>query len=94
MNNYSIITKSILVTVAIFLVSACEDFLNRPTEDNYTVDSFYQTDEQCFQAVNPVYNSPWYDFQRGFFKIGEVLSGNYYWGSSPYLTFTIQPMRT
>lgn len=89
MNNYSIITKSILVTVAIFLVSACEDFLNRPTEDNYTVDSFYQTDEQCFQAVNPVYNSPWYDFQRGFFKIGEVLSGNYYWGSSPYLTFTI-----
>ena len=73
----------------LLLMSGCEDFLNRPTEDNYTVDSFYKTDEQCFQAVNPVYNSPWYDFQRGFFKVGEVLSGNYYWGSSPYLTFTI-----
>jgi len=32
---------------------------------------------------------PWYDFQRGFIKVGEVLSGNYYWGSSPYLTFTV-----
>lgn len=89
MNTYSIITKSLLVTVMLLLLSGCEDFLNRPTEDNYTVDSFYKTDEQCFQAVNPVYNSPWYDFQRGFFKVGEVLSGNYYWGSSPYLTFTI-----
>ncbi len=89
MNTYSIITKSFIVTVMLLLLSGCDDFLNRPTEDNYTVDSFYKTDEQCFQAVNPVYNSPWYDFQRGFFKVGEVLSGNYYWGSSPYLTFTI-----
>ncbi|QRX62599.1 RagB/SusD family nutrient uptake outer membrane protein [Dysgonomonadaceae bacterium zrk40] len=89
MNKYSIITKTVIVSVMLLMLSGCEDFLNRPTEDNYTVDSFYQTDEQCFQAVNPVYNSPWYDFQRGFFKVGEVLSGNYYWGSSPYLTFTI-----
>ena len=89
MNKNSIITKTVIVSVMLLLLSGCEDFLNRPTEDNYTVDSFYQTDEQCFQAVNPVYNSPWYDFQRGFFKVGEVLSGNYYWGSSPYLTFTI-----
>jgi len=89
MKKYSIITKTILTTLVFLMVASCEDFLERPTEDNYTVDSFYQTDEQCFQAVNPVYNSPWYDFQRGFFKVGEVLSGNYYWGSSPYLTFTI-----
>lgn len=89
MKNNNIITKTILSTVILLLMASCEDFLERPTEDNYTVDSFYKTDEQCFQAVNPVYNSPWYDFQRGFFKVGEVLSGNYYWGSSPYLTFTI-----
>ncbi|MCA1745550.1 MAG: RagB/SusD family nutrient uptake outer membrane protein, partial [Bacteroidales bacterium] len=69
--------------------SSCEDFLDRPTEDNYNVDNFYQTDEQCFQAVNPIYSSPWYDFQRGFFKVGEVLAGNYYWGGSSYQTFTI-----
>ena len=89
MKKYYINTKSFTIIVALILMIGCEDFLDRPTEDNYTVDSFYKTDEQCFQAVNPIYNSPWYDFQRGFFKVGEVLSGNYYWGSSPYLTFTI-----
>lgn len=68
---------------------SCDDFLDRPTEDNYNVDNFYQTNEQCFQAANTLYNSPWYDFQRGFIKVGEVMSGNYYMGSSPYLTFTI-----
>lgn len=78
-----------LITLVILGMGSCKEFLNRPTIDNYNVDNFYQTDEQCFQAVNPIYSSPWYDFQRGFFKVGEVLSGNYYWGQSPYLTFTI-----
>lgn len=90
MKRFNNISKYLIFTILIsFGFVSCEEFLSRPTEDNYTVDNFYQTDEQCFQAINPVYNSPWYDFQRGFFKIGEVLSGNYYWGSSPYLTFTI-----
>lgn len=70
-------------------VSSCEDFLNRPAEDNYNESNFYQNDEQCIQGVNYLYNSPWYDFQRGFIKVGEVLSGNYYMGSSPYLDFTV-----
>ncbi len=68
---------------------SCEDFLNRPAEDNYNEANFYQNDEQCIQGVNYLYNSPWYDFQRGFIKVGEVLSGNYYWGNSPYLEFTV-----
>lgn len=77
-------------TVALILsVSSCGDFLDRPAEDSYNVDNYYQTDAQCKAGVNYLYNSPWYDFQRGFIKIGEVLSGNYYWGSSPYLTFTV-----
>lgn len=84
------ILKHLSVGLLLLLgASACDDFLDRPTEDNYNVDNFYQTDEQCFQAVNPIYSSPWYDFQRGFFKVGEVLAGNYYWGQSPYLTYTI-----
>jgi hypothetical protein len=69
-------------------MSSCSDFLDRPTEDNYNVDNFYQTEDQCYQGVNYLYNSPWYDFQRGFIKVGEVMSGNMYWGSSPYLTLT------
>ncbi len=74
--------------VGLSMVS-CDDFLDRPTEDSPTVANYYKTDAQCIAGVNYLYNSPWYDFQRGFFKVGEVLSGNYYWGSSPYLTFTV-----
>ena len=69
-------------------IVSCEKFLDRPSEDSYNTSNFYQNDEQCIQGVNYIYNSPWYDFQRGFIKIGEVMSGNMYWGGSPYLTFT------
>lgn len=69
--------------------TSCEEFLDRPAEDNYNAGNFYQNDEQCYQGVNYLYNSPWYDFQRGFIKVGEVLSGNMYWGSSPYMEFTV-----
>ena len=70
-------------------LTSCDDFLNRPTEDNYVASGYYKTDAECIAAVDYLYNSPWYDFQRGFFKVGEVLSGNYYWGSSPYLDFSL-----
>lgn len=87
---HNITAKSLISALFIVLgLTACEDFLDRPTEDSFTVNTFYETDEQCFQSANPLYNSPWYDFQRGFFKVGEVLAGNYYWGGSPYQTFTI-----
>ena len=82
------IFKGAMVGVLALSMASCQDFLNRPTEDNYNVDNFYKTDEQLEQGVNFLYNSPWYDFQRAFIKIGEVMSGNMYWGSSPYMTFT------
>lgn len=81
------IFKGAMVGIAILSMSSCQDFLNRPTEDNYNVSNFYKTDEQVEQGVNYLYNSPWYDFQRAFIKIGEVMSGNMYW-TSPYLSFT------
>ena len=82
------IFKGAMVGVLALSMASCQDFLNRPTEDNYNVDNFYKNDDQVEQGVNFLYNSPWYDFQRAFIKIGEVMSGNMYWGSSPYLTFT------
>lgn len=80
------------ITLAVVLglnFTACNDFLDQPATDNYNTDNFYQNDEQCLEGVNYLYNSPWYDFQRGFIKVGEVLSGNYMWQNSPYLTFTV-----
>ena len=70
-------------------LSSCDNFLNRPTEDNYNADNYYSTDAACISGVNYLYNSPWYDFQRGFIKVGEVFSGNMYWGNSPYLNFSV-----
>lgn len=72
---------AIALVLSLMVLSACEDFLNRPTEDAYTIDSFYQTDEQCFQAANVLYNAPWYDFQRGWAKIGDVMAGNLYFST-------------
>lgn len=82
--------KYMMAAVAVgFSFASCEDFLDRPGEDSYNVNTYYQTDEQLYATANTLYNSPWYDVQRGFFKTGEVFAGNYYWGSSPYLTFTV-----
>lgn len=80
-----------LATLLMVGATSCEDFLNRPTVDSYTIDGFYQTDAQCYQAVNPIYNSPWYDFQRGFVKIGDVLAGNISYGiDNGYQAFVLK----
>ena len=70
-------------------LTSCDSFLDRPVEDNYNTENFYGDDASCIRGVNYLYNSPWYDFQRGFIKIGEVMSGNMYWGSSPYMNFSL-----
>ena len=84
--NFKTLACAALMTAAL---SSCSDYLDCPTEDAYNTSSYYKDAAQCRAGVNYLYNSPWYDFQRGFFKVGEILSGNYYWGSSPYLNFTL-----
>jgi len=81
MNNILKFRRILALALILVTAGACEEFLNRPTEDTYTVDSFYKTDEQCFQAANVLYNAPWYDFQRGWVKIGDVMAGNIYYGT-------------
>lgn len=71
-------------------LTSCEDFLDRPNEDGYNDGNYFQNDAQTKASTNTLYNSPWYDFlSRGYYKIPEVMSGNLYMGSSPYLTFTV-----
>src|SRR5665647_2063690 len=86
-----IIKNLAIATLMLSGLTSCQDFLNRPTEDSYTIDGFYKTDEQCFQSVNTIYNSPWYDFQRGFIKIGDALAGNVYYGTdNVYQSFVLK----
>ncbi len=89
MKKYKI--KRLLIVILILgLTVSCKDFLDRPNEDSYTIDSFYKNDDQVFQSVNSIYNSPWYDFQRGFMKIGDVLAGNIVFGiDDGYTNFTL-----
>ncbi|MBQ9261743.1 MAG: RagB/SusD family nutrient uptake outer membrane protein [Prevotella sp.] len=80
--------KIYLVTAVVgFGLTSCEDFLDRPTEDNYVASGYYRTDAECISAVNYLYNSPWYDFQRGFISIGDVMAGNYYMSGGDYDAF-------
>ena len=65
------ILKGVIIAGFLMIAVSCQDFLNRPTEDNYTTAGFYQTDEQVLQGVNYLYASPWYDFLRAFIKVGE-----------------------
>ena len=82
--------KYIALSVAVLIGAASsEKFLDRPSEDSYNSSNFYQDEQQCIQGVNYLYNSPWYDVIRGFYRVGECFSGNYYMGSSPYLQFTV-----
>lgn len=75
--------KNIKIYLAVAVMglglTSCEDFLDRPAEDKYVAGSYYRNDTECIAAVNYLYNSPWYDFQRGFICLGDVLAGNYYW---------------
>lgn len=85
--------KNIKYAAAATLISlsmtSCDNFLDKPVVDNYNTENYYNSDEACISGVNYLYNSPWYDFQRGFIKVGEVFSGNMYWGSSPYMNFSV-----
>jgi len=85
----NIFKLSMLAVVFSMGMTSCDDFLDKPTEDSYNADNYYATDDQCIAGVGYLYSSPWYDFQRGYFKVGEVLSGNLYMGNSPYLDFTV-----
>lgn len=69
---------------------ACESFLDRPSEDTASMSDYYRNDTEARDGVLSLYSSVWNDFlARGWWKVGEVMSGNVYSGGSPYMTFTI-----
>ncbi|MCQ2334601.1 MAG: RagB/SusD family nutrient uptake outer membrane protein [Paludibacteraceae bacterium] len=77
-------------------MTSCEDFLNAPTIDSYSAGTFYKDDAQLEQGVNYLYNSPWFDVIRPYIGVGEIMSGNYYWGTDmgtsgygPYLYWSL-----
>lgn len=84
----NIIRTSVALALALMPLS-CSDFLNRPSEDSYTTEQYYQNDTQCEQGVNYLYNSPWYDIIRFYIYGSETMCGNVYQGQSAYTTLTV-----
>ena len=71
-----------LSAVAVLCLSSCEDFLDKPTIDNYNANNYYSSDTECLSGTSYLYSTPWSDFTRTYIKVGEILSGNYYAGTS------------
>lgn len=79
MKNY-IKSKAVLLIIlsaVLFFPSCSEEFLDRPPEDSYNVDDFYQTERQVVAATNHLYSRPWFNFISNVsWGIGELSSGN------------------
>ena len=91
MRNFYKSDKIIALIVLLFFGSACsKEFLNRPPEDAYTTDSFYNTDDQLYQVANPLYGGVWFDYQRAFLAVGDAMSGNANkGGTDPFFSFSV-----
>lgn len=78
MKKYIKNLRTIFVLATILGLASCSDeFLNRPPEDNYSVDTFYKTDDQLIAASNGLYGKVWFNFHnKAFYAIGEIASGN------------------
>jgi starch-binding outer membrane protein, SusD/RagB family len=71
--------------------SGCnEDFLNRPPQDAYIAEEWFQTESQLDAAANALYGGVWFDYQRSFLAIGDVMAGNsHQGGDNPFYTFNV-----
>lgn len=93
MKNYNIY----FLFISILVVASCKkSFLDRPSANNPTLDTYYNTAEQVQKATGYLYNSVWYDYQdKAFHAIGETLGGNMLtetgpnYGSGSYNLFTV-----
>src|SRR5687767_12679561 len=81
---------SFIALLSIAAFSCSEDYLDRPPQDSYVVDGWYKTDEQIRLAVNPLYGGVWFDYQRSWLNIGDVMAGNWHKGEDdPFYTFSV-----
>ena len=71
--------KIIQISVAalVLLISCKKDFLNKPSLNAPTLDTYYTNPAQVRAATGYLYNSLWYSYiDKAMHNIGEVLGGN------------------
>ena len=79
----------IIAAIAGITTSGCKkSFLNRPPEDQYTVDGYYKTTSQVQSSTNALYSAPWFGYNTKVgWAISELASGNGRSGSSDVTAF-------
>lgn len=80
---------TVALIAAAFAMQSCEDFLDRPAEDSYSTEQFYQTDAECFTGVNYLYNLPWSDLLDSYFSSLENAAGNQYQSGDQFWLLSI-----
>ena len=67
-----------LVTVLVFLSSACaDDFLEFIPEDQATVDAWYRNREEIRQSTAALYGRPWWGYSDQFsWLAGDLMAGH------------------
>jgi starch-binding outer membrane protein, SusD/RagB family len=89
---------------ALFIISGCDDFLEKPLQGKLTQESFPTTPADALQATNAIYNILRDgSYHQGTFPILDIMSDDAYKGSNPtdaaatvgpYNTFTYIPTET
>ncbi|RYZ96510.1 MAG: RagB/SusD family nutrient uptake outer membrane protein [Sphingobacteriaceae bacterium] len=83
------INKLYILCVGVVLMASCKkSFIERPSPNGPTLETYYKNAEEVNAATGLLYNKVWYEWQdKAFHSIGEVLSGNMYTGDPVYSTF-------
>ncbi len=90
MKRLKIHKKLLLFGMVLWLAYCKEDFLDRPPEDAYAVDNFYQTDEHLSIATRALYNAPWFRWNdKATFAIGDGAGGIYATGDGALNQFAL-----
>jgi len=81
--------KKIFFLLLPFLFAGCkEDYLERPSQNGPTLETYYTTAEQVNGATGILYNVIWYNYiDKAFFAIGEVLGGNMWPAGDEFTSF-------
>ncbi len=76
--------------MALLPLGCGEEFLNRPPQDAYVAEEWFKNEAQIKLANNALYGGVWFDFQRSFLAIGDVMAGNDHKGAdNVFYTFNI-----
>ncbi|WP_116127325.1 RagB/SusD family nutrient uptake outer membrane protein [Lewinella sp. IMCC34183] len=84
--------KFLVLALLVAGAPACTDVLDRTPQGEYTLDNFFQTEEQAVQSVNAVYNQlrSWETHVFSFIGMTDIVSDDSDKGSTPSDGFFLQ----